>query len=273
MKHLSCLLVTSTPFRISNGRTKALFYHNKPFGFICLTIILTACQVGKVAAATAIVGAVAINSSTGQYYSNDGNLVTTGLIKVGFFRQSSFYDIQSVINNWSSSTTAFEKYNSLNSLFTPIGTEISPPTSGGTYGGSTTGLYSTPDAGWNFSSTGRIAGTASYIDLALVPQGSQIYQWAFNNFDFTFDSADAPTEWALVTNRDPLGFPAWTMPGMGVLIMVLNRVSPQDDILLGSDNGNNVNMTPISAINVPEPSSLSLLALGGVVVALGRRRK
>jgi hypothetical protein len=256
MKHLSSLFVT-----------RALFYHNKPFSFICLAIILTACQVGKVAAATVTVAAVANNSSTGQYISNDGNLVTTGLVKVGFFRQSSFYDIQSVINNWSSSTTALEKYNSLNSLFTPIGTEISPPPTGGTYGGSTTGLYSTPYGGWIFSSTGRIAGAASYIDLALVPQGSQIYQWAFNNFDFTFDSADAPTEWALVTSRDPYG---WMIPGIGGLSTVLSRVTTQDDVLLGSDNGNNVNMTPISA---PEPSSLSLLALGGVLVALGRRKR
>jgi hypothetical protein len=260
------LFVTAISFCTSNGRTRALFYHNKPFSVICLTIILTACQVGKVEAATVTVAAVAINPATGQYYSNDGNLVTSGLVRVGFFRQSSFYDIQSVINNWSSSTTAFEKYNSLNSLFTPIGTEINPTSWGVTYGGSTTGLYSTPDAGWNFSSTGRIAGSANYVNLALVPQGSQIYQWAFNNFDFTFDSPDAPTEWALVTSRAPFG---WMIPGSGALSTVLNRVTTQDDVLLGSDNGNNVNMTPISA---PEPSSLSLLALGAVVVALRRRR-
>jgi len=252
MNHLANLFVT-----------RASFYHNKPLGFICLAIFLTACQVGKVSAATVSVGAVSFPSS-GLYLSDQGSLTTTGLVKVGFFRQSSFYDIQSVINNWSSSTTALDKYNSLNSLFTPIGTEINPP-SAWTYGGSTTGLYSVPGAGWNFSSTGRIAGTATYVDLALVPVDTQLYVWAFNNFDFTFSSDDAPTQWALVTNRLTS---AWTIPNSGAKALIAN-VTTQDDILLGSDNGNNVNMTPISA---PEPSSLSLLALGGVAVALRRRR-
>jgi hypothetical protein len=270
------LFVTAISFCTSNGQARALFRHNKPFSVICLTIILTACQFGKVDAATVNVVAVANNSATGLYISNDGNFVTSGLVKVGFFRQSSFYDIQSVINSWSSSTTALEKYNSLNSLFTPIGTAINPQSSGGTYGGTTTGLYSTPNAGWNFSLTGGISGNATYVDLALVPQGSQIYQWAFNNFDFTFNSANAPTEWALVTHRDPFGgsgYPlTWTVPGSGSMIMVLNRVMTQEDILLGSDNydNNNVNMTPISA---PEPSSLSLFALAGVVVAFVRRKR
>ena len=257
MKLLSSLFVT-----------RALFYHNKPFSFICLAILIT-CQVAEVKAATMNVIASAINwHTTGLYSSNDGALVTTGLVKVGFFPQSSFYDIQSVINNWSSSTTALEKYNSLNSLFIPIGTEISPPPLGGTYGGTGNGLYSTPGTGWNFSSTGGIFGIARVIDIALVPQGTQIYQWAFNNFDFTFDSADAPTEWALVTNRAPYG---WTSPAVsGTLSTTLSNVTTQDDVLLGLDNGNNVKMTPISA---PEPSSLSLLAIAGAVMALSRRKR
>jgi len=41
----------------------------------------------------------------------------------------------------------------------------------------------------------------------------------------------------------------------------------------GVQNYNRVGLNEVQIIAVPEPSSLSLLALGGVVVALGRRRR
>lgn len=220
-------------------------------------------------AATVNIGVVANSATTGQYLSLTGTTVNSGLIRVGFFSGKSFADIQTVINGWSGSTTALAAYTSLNSLFTAVGTVVSPSSSGGTYGGSPTGLYSTAGSGWNFSSSGNVSGTASYVDLALAPQNTQIYVWAFNNTDFTFSSASAPTQWALVTDRNPTGG-TWTIPGSGALSAVLNSVSTQSDILLGTDNGNNVNMVSV----IPEPSAFSLLAISFICAnALRRKNK
>jgi len=219
-------------------------------------------------AATVNVGTVATSSTTGQYLSSAGALVTTGFVRVGFFNKT-FAELQTTISGWSGSTTGLDAYNSLNNSFTAIGTVINPSSGGGTLGGSTTGLYQAAGAGWNFSSGGAVSGTANFVDLALAAQGTQIYVWAFNNSDLTFASGAAPTQWALVTDRNATGG-TWTMPGSGTLSTLLSAVSTQSDVLLGTDNGNNVNMAAI----IPEPSSASLLAIGVAgLVALRARRK
>jgi len=219
-------------------------------------------------AATVNVGTVATSSTTGQYLTSTGAINTAGFVRVGFFDKS-FAELQTTISGWSGSTTALAAYTSLNNSFTAIGTVIAPASTGGSLGGSTTGLYQTAGAGWNFSSAGAVSGTANFVDLALAPQGTQIYVWAFNNSDLTFASGTAPTQWALVTDRNATGG-TWTMPGSGTLSTLLSAVSTQSDVLLGTDNGNNVNMAAI----IPEPSSASLLAIGVAgLVALRARRK
>lgn len=219
--------------------------------------------------ATVNVGAVANSTATGQYLSVAGTSVTTGLIKVGFFGTKTFADLQAIINGWTGSTTSLEAYNSLNTLFTQIGTTINPSSSGGTLGGSTTGLYSTPGSGWNFSSSGNVSGTANYVDLALAPQNTQIYVWAFNNTDFTFSSGNAPTQWSLVTDRNATGG-TWIVPGSGALSMVCNTVTSQGDVLLGTDNSNNINMT---LMPIPEPMTINLLITGILTVLASRRKR
>lgn len=222
-------------------------------------------------AATVNVGTVATSSTTGQYLSSAGALVTTGFVRVGFFNKT-FAELQTTISGWSGSTTGIDAYNSLNNSFTAIGTVINPSSGGGTLGGSTTGLYQAAGTGWNFSSGGAVSGTANFVDLALAAQGTQIYVWAFNNSDLTFASGAAPTQWALVTDRNATGG-TWTMPGSGTLSTLLSAVSSQSDVLLGTDSGNNVLMTTVPSV-IPEPSSASLLALGVAgLVALRVRRK
>ena len=219
-------------------------------------------------AATVNVGTVASSSGTGQYLTSTGAINTGGFVRVGFFNKT-FVELQTTISGWSGSTTALAAYQSLNNSFTAIGTVINPSSLGGTLGGSTTGLYQTAGAGWNFSSGGAVSGTASFVDLALAPQGTQIYVWAFNNSDLTFASGASPTQWALVTDRNVTGG-TWTMPGSGTLSTLLSAVSSQSDVLLGTDSGNNVLMANV----IPEPSSASLLALGVAgLVALRARRK
>jgi hypothetical protein len=221
-------------------------------------------------AATVNVGTIANSSTTGQYLSSTGSIVTTGFVRVGFFNKT-FAELQTTISGWSGSTTALAAYQSLNNSFTAIGTAINPATSG-TLGGTTTGLYTTAGANWNFSSAGNVSGTANLVDLALAPQGTQIYVWAFNNTDLSFASGAAPTQWALVTDRNATGG-TWIMPSSGALSTLLSAVSSQSDVLLGTDSGNNVLMTAVPSV-IPEPSSASLLALGVAgLVALRARRK
>ena len=139
-------------------------------------------------------------------------------------------------------------------------------------GGSTTGLYSTAGSGWNFSSSGGVSGTANYVDLALAPQGTQIYVWAFNNTDFTFSGSNAPTQWALVTDRDNTTTGqtgTWVLPGSGALSCVVNNITTTSDVLLGTDNGLNINMVAV----IPEPVTMNLLMLGGMTILASRRKR
>jgi hypothetical protein len=218
-------------------------------------------------AATVNVGVVANSAGVGQFSTSTGAINTVGLVKVGFFSGKTSADLTSIASGWTSATTAYQRYNSLNSLFTQVGNIVNPATTGGTVGGSTTGLYNSAGAGWNFSATGGISGTASYVDLALVPQNTQMYVWAFNNSDFSASTFN-PTQWALVTNQS--GTANWVIPGSGALSMVLSSVTRSTDVILGTDAVANINMVNI----IPEPSSASLLALGVAgLVALRARRK
>lgn len=228
-------------------------------------------------AATVNVGAVANSTTTGQFLSllPDGvttTITTTGQLKVGFFDINTT-DLQAIVAGWSTTapSSKYSAYSLLNSHFTQIGTLVAPPSTGGTLGGSSGGLYNTANTGWNFSLTGNVSGTANYVDLALAPQNTQMYMWAFNGSDFSSGGFNS-TQWALVTHY---ATGQWKLPGSGALSMVLNTVgaagsSASADIVLGTDNGNNVNMVSI----VPEPSTGALMMLGTVgLVALRRLRK
>lgn len=236
---------------------------NPLFATLLLALSMAASQ-----GATVNVGVVANSSTTGQFLSVAGTTTTTGLIKVGFFSGKSFADIQTVINGWQTNTpsTTYDAYKAINDLFTQVGTTINPSSSGGTLGGTTSGLYSTAGSGWNFSSAGNVSGTANYVDLSLAPQGTQIYVWAFNGSTFTSSGFNS-TQWALVTDRDATGG-TWVLPGSGGLSAVLNTITSNSDVLLGSDNGANVNMVAI----IPEPMTSHLIGLG-FIGALALRRK
>ena len=216
-------------------------------------------------AATVNVGFLANSDGVGRILSSTGSINTVGLIKVGFFSKTST-ELSTIASGWTASTSVYDRYNSLNSLFTQVGTIVNPSTTGGTVGGSVTGLYNTAGAGWNFSSSGGVNGTASYVELNLVPQSTKMYVWAFNNSDFSSSSFN-PTHWALVTNQSGTG--NWVIPGSGALSLVLSSVTRSADVILGTDNFANINMALI-----PEPSSASLLALGVAgLVAMRVRRK
>ena len=240
---------------------------------ISMTVALMVAYSASVQAATVNVGAVANSTTTGQFLTvlpgGGTSITTTGQIKVGFFDLTTSA-LQSLVNSWNP-TSQYDAYTLLNSHFTQIGTVINPSSSGGTLGGTTTGLYSTAGSGWNFSSSGNVSGTANYVDLALAPQNTQMYIWAFNGSDFTSGGFNS-TQWALVTHY---ATGQWKLPGSGALSMVLNTVGTSGstasaDIVLGVDNGANVNMVDV----VPEPSTGALMMIGAVgLVAMRRLRK
>jgi hypothetical protein len=240
---------------------------------ISMTVALVAAYSAAVQAATVNVGAVANSSATGQFLTvlpgGGTSITTTGQIKVGFFDITTT-DLQTLVNSWSP-TSSYNAYSLLNSHFTQIGTVINPSSSGGTLGGTLAGLYTTAGSGWNFSSSGNVSGTANYVDLALAPQNTQMYIWAFNGSDFTSGGFNS-TQWALVTHY---ATGQWKLPGSGALSMVLNTVgasgsSASADVVLGVDNGNNVNMVDL----VPEPSTGALMMVGAFgLLAMRRLRK
>lgn len=237
------------------------------------TLVLVAIAGTSVQAATVNVGAVANSSTVGQFLTvlpdSSTSITTTGLIKVGFFDITTTA-LQNLVNGWAP-TSKYDAYNLLSAHFTQIGTTVNAPSTGGTLGGSTGGLYSTAGAGWNFSSSGNVSGTANYVDLALAPQNTQMYIWAFNGSDFTSGGFDS-SQWALVTHY---ATGQWKLPGSGGVSLVLNAVgasgsSASADVVLGTDNGANVNLVAI----VPEPSTGALMMIGAVgLVALRRFRK
>lgn len=238
-----------------------------------MTVALVAAYSASVQAATVNVGAVANSTATGQFLTvlpgGGTSITTTGQIKVGFFDITTT-DLQTLVNSWSP-TSSYNAYSLLNSHFTQIGTVINPSSSGGTLGGTLAGLYTTAGSGWNFSSSGNVSGTANYVDLALAPQNTQMYIWAFNGSDFTSGGFNS-TQWALVTHY---ATGQWKLPGSGALSMVLNTVgasgsSASADVVLGVDNGNNVNMVDL----VPEPSTGALMMIGAFgLLAMRRLRK
>jgi hypothetical protein len=240
---------------------------------ISMTVALVAAYSAAVQAATVNVGAVANSTATGQFLTvlpgGGTSITTTGQIKVGFFDITTT-DLQTLVNSWSP-TSSYNAYSLLNSHFTQIGTVINPSSSGGTLGGTLAGLYTTAGSGWNFSSSGNVSGTANYVDLALAPQNTQMYIWAFNGSDFTSGGFNS-TQWALVTHY---ATGQWKLPGSGALSMVLNTVgasgsSASADVVLGVDNGNNVNMVDL----VPEPSTGALMMVGAFgLLAMRRLRK
>jgi len=90
-----------------------------------------------------------------------------------------------------------------------------------------------------------------------------IYMWtAFNN------------EIALVRNLDGIGTTLWTTPPDDFSSKTLNTsmINNQSEVLIGNYISPQVGSVGFIQTATPEPSSLSLLALGGVMVVLSRRK-
>lgn len=113
-----------------------------------------------------------------------------------------------------------------------------------------------------------VTGTVSNIPISSLPQNTQLYIVAFNSGAFVpgtpSTSFAGSTQWAVVKDNNNLS-PADLGSKSTALTSVVGA-----EVLFGTDNGNNVNMTSLSAI--PEPSR-ALLGMIGLVALFVRRRR
>lgn len=136
-----------------------------------------------------------------------------------------------------------------------------------------TGAAQTVGFDWDFPQ--NIGGSVQNIPFASLPLSTQLYVVAFNAGSYVAGTQGTPsttagsyagaTEWAVIKDTADHLSPA----DLGTKNVLLNTVTA-GDILIGSDNGNNVNMASLGA--VPEPSR-ALLGMMGLVALFVRRRR
>jgi PEP-CTERM motif len=210
----------------------------KTFYSSLVAVLLTFASPGLNAAVS-----VATSAPTfGTIFTSTGAVVATGGESVGFFT-SAVADgaFGTTINSWADLLAAGWK-----DVRTLPGVSLS-------------GSFD-----WDFPTP--IGGTVSNIQLADLPTGTQLYVAAFNAGTFLGNNASSfagATEWAFI--KDGLS-PA----DLGTRSITINSAS--NVALIGTDTGSNVNMAPLSAGPVPEPSRLILLGLGGMGLLFRRRR-
>lgn len=136
-----------------------------------------------------------------------------------------------------------------------------------------TGATQTVGFDWDFPQ--NIGGSVQNIPFASLALNTQLYVVAFNAGSYVAGTQGTPsttagsfagaTEWAVIKDTADHLSPA----DLGTKNILLNTVTA-GDILIGSDNGNNVNMASLGA--VPEPSR-ALLGMIGLVALFVRRRR
>ncbi len=136
-----------------------------------------------------------------------------------------------------------------------------------------TGATQTVGFDWDFPQ--NIGGSVQNIPFASLALNTQLYVIAFNAGSYVAGTQGTPattagsyagaTEWAVIKDTVDHRSPA----DLGTKNILLNTVAGAD-ILIGTDNGNNVNMAALGA--VPEPSR-ALLGMIGLVALFVRRRR
>jgi MYXO-CTERM domain-containing protein len=135
------------------------------------------------------------------------------------------------------------------------------------------GATQTSGFDWDFPQ--NIGGSVQNVPFASLALNTQLYVIAFNAGGYVAGTPGSPattagsyagaTEWAVIKDTTDHRSPA----DLGTKNILLNTVVGAD-ILIGSDNGNNVNMASLSA--VPEPSR-ALLGMVGLAALFIRRRR
>ena len=175
------------------------------------------------------------NAGAGQFFDSAGGALAAGGVSVGFFTtapQDTAFG--TTITNWVTLLAA--GYQDVRTL------------SGVTFAG----------LDWDFPLP--IGGSVSNIPFSSVPQNTQLYLFAFNGGLFNTVAPAASflgsTQWSVVKDNADLS-PA----DLGTKSTVLSTVVGTTEVLIGTDNGVNVNMAAL--IPVPEPATFAF----GVMVA------
>jgi hypothetical protein len=192
-----------------------------------------------------------VQASTAQFLNSAGGLLgAAGGISVGFFTTNpADTAFGNTIIGWSDLLTA--GYKDVRSL---PGVTLSTPFD------------------WDFPNptSGTSGGTVSNINISNLPQNTQLYVIAFNAGSYNSGtpglSFAGSTEWAVIKDNNNLS------PADGASkSTVLSTAVGSTEVLIGTDNGNNVNLAAIPA-PIPEPSTTAI----GVLLAatgLGARRR
>ena len=192
------------------------------------------------------------NATVGEFLSSSGSALASGGVSVGYFTGAVPSDatIQGL-----NASTAFADLVALGY------TDVRNPTGATQAGG----------FDWSFPT---IAGTIQNIPIGSLPQGTQLFVLAFNAGSYVAGTAGAPattsasfagaTEWAVVKDA------GYTGPADSNTRSLLLNAASGSEIVVGTDNGVNVNLA--SASVVPEPSR-ALLGMIGLVALFVRRRR
>lgn len=214
--------------------------------FFLLLSTLFVMEVTNYAAVT-----IANNSSTGTFLSSTGAALTAGGISIGYFTGAAPSD--SAIKALSPST-AFAQlvaagYVDLRNI------------SGATQAG-----------GFDWSFPTPIGGTLQNIPIGSLPAGTQLYILGFNAGSYisgtqgtpstTSTSFSSATEWAFI--RDNLTV---SPSDLGVGLIRIDNAVGASEVIVGTDNGSNVNLAA-----VPEPSRAILGIMGLLGLFIRRRR-
>jgi len=192
------------------------------------------------------------NTTVGQFLTSSGAAVNAGGVSIGIFTDGGGAPI-SVLDSAVASATSFAD-------LIALGYKDVRSLSGATAAGGTD---------WDFPLA--VSGSYNSIAISALPAGTQLYLLAFNAGSFVVGAPSTSfagaTEWAAV--KDTTTATHKSPSDLGTSSLLLNTVISAD-ILVGTDNGNNVNMASLGA--VPEPSR-ALLGMIGLVALFVRRRR
>jgi hypothetical protein len=196
------------------------------------------------------IGHVEPNTTIGEFLTSTGLTLSTGGLTVGYFSQAAPTITQWLTLDSEPIATAYS------SLTNPTGSfrfvdirNISGATQSG--------------LNWSFAS-GAINGTVQNISTSVLPAGTEMYIMAFDNGALANSFSGAAT-WGVATSTAS----SWTSPtdGFGISL-TLNQV-PSSGVLMGTQNGDNINLLSPT----PEPSTwLSVLGGAALLANLRRRR-
>ena len=186
------------------------------------------------------------NAAIGFFFDSAGVALTAGGVSIGYFPPASA-PLDSAFGTTITSWTTLLSAGYID-VRTVTGAQLSSPFN------------------WNYP--GTFGGTVINIPITSLPANTQLYEIAFGVGSYNIATpalsfaGSSQVSWAVV--KDNANF---SPADLGSKNILLNTAIGPTEVLVGTDNGVNVNLS-----SVPEPTSVALGLLGGFGF-LGRRRR